>query len=1398
MKQKLLSWLMIACLCIGVIPTYVLNTKAAEETTETVFSELTESDMQYQMNKLVEKGYQVVTPMTFGVADPETAGALTSTIGDVVSLEKKLFSVNLTYDNTGTVSFSYLNNDTKTSSAAFFIQLQYTANSSNIRLYNRVDYANSGAMYLGDTEDATSKTLTSYFSLNKSSFGLDSYYSNSPKLQIWITTEFVDMIYNDDDELTDDLKIGIWINGVLYKAVNGAEGSYFYVKDCKDLTFKEQIYCQNAKLKFSSPIMDLDHMGMVGGEYASEAGEAYTSDLVATKDMDTTTFQTSVRFEGEGGTLYYGSNNVENAVKLTSTSEGIKVSYGGETLGLITNENVGIDVLNNNFDLKLTTEIKDSDSDGSEDDVELDICVDNKHTSFTLADATLTAYVGVQTTGNATVLVGDLDENGPEQITKTVNEGGYCLTKANTMTRLSVDGVSVDEIALTDPGTYSVAYTDNGKVYMKDVTILDTFATVESQMPEGYRVVTPLTFGWADTAGSAVNPDTNVGDEISIDKLLFCADLTYDITGASAEDTGGTSLVYYLRGLRRSSGSTGTTLQMRFEKSGSAIYLWNTFDSKNTESMYVGDKEGATSKAYGEFLSLGRAKFGLTTFDDTPVQLWITTEFVDMEYNDNDDYKDDLKIGFYINGVLYGAVDGAEGSHFYVPNCKENVYSECFATSNARVTMSSPILEPGDMGMDGGEYASVDGEFYNSTTDATVADKDMDGTTFQSNVRFEGEGGTLYYGSSEEANAIKLTSTSKGIQVSRGEEDIVLLDETSVGIDVLNNNFLLKLTTNVLDSDSDGNTDDVELDICVDNKQKSFTLVDAAETLTATVGVKTTGDATILVGDFAEEQPKQVYWNLDNGAYTKATTDFVTRVSSNGTAQDSFELSTPGTYSVAETRNGKLHMEDVTVYSSYDLNGDEKVEIIDLVRMLKVEDETTHDATIADLSEVAKKAIGYKDETSWDATAEMGELVLDFMREEIVGEVAPAAKTSTVDAISLEQLLPNQGSHGAYTSDFTITASGLDFLNDVWLLTCDAKYISVNGKQPTIEYKIVDEDGAALYTSPAYVVGGENESILRQWRVTPIEQTHYNSLQINFVIPDGVALFIDEFYNTGKDNILAERTDSDIEYASHIGLRYAPGNTIPAFEWAGKMGFDRMITIVKFTSDGVPVCFHDDDTIRNSLRYKDGSRITSGSDDDQPISAFTYQDLTDRFSVGYKVDTKYNLYANETVPTLDEFFAICAEYDMDPIFSVHPSLTVEQWGVVKDLLETKYPELLGRLYVKTGALGAIEDAFSVLGFDIGGYQIIKSASSNSDSYTIAKKCGLVDASGEVNFDKVEAEFFNTDTDVQAWVEKAASQGFKRISLYCEDRFDGADFTRLMDLGVNEFNIDYHASIGLNW
>lgn len=1153
MKRKLLSWMLIACMCLGAIPTYVLTTKAAEETEQSTSQTSTPLSGDEAMEAFVRDGWQVVTPETFGMQDSVEFVSEQTDVGETISMDKLLFSANVTYTGVSNNNFYYLKGNSGKSTS---FQLNFRSGGKTIYFYNYFNYKateETRKLYIGDTGNEYETENSTKLNAEIADVGT---FQNK-EVKMWLTTEFVKAPWLEEGEM-DDLKIGVWFNGKLY------DNKFFYVLDCKEFPCKEFLQ-RGAQFKLSSPF-----------------------------------------------------------VKSLTTPEGY-------------------------------------------------------------------------------------------------------------------------------------------------------------QMPAGYRVVTPLTFGVPDHA----NAVTKSGDwsSISLNKLLYSANVTHNVSGNGNW--------YYLLGP-----TSQKVVQLMFKTDEALFYCGFDYETATTSrTVYIGD-EGEKANEYPYTLTTTGAD--LNSFLNTKMQVWITTEFVKAPWLE-EGAADDLKIGLWFNGKLY------DGKYFYVLDCKGNTYNG-YAENNSRFIISSPIMELSDMGMVAGEYADDDdGEFYDETTSPLLANKVMDGTTFHSRVRFEGEGGTLYYGSSADASAIKLTSTSAGIQVSRGNENIVLLDQSKVGVDVLNNSFDLKLTTEVINCDDDGQADDVKLGIYVNNNYRSYNLVDAAATLTATAGVKTQGDATVFVGEFGDETPKQVYWCLDNGAYTKTLSDFVTRVSVNGANRpEGIALNEPGTYGVAETKNGKIYMEDVVAYHSYDINENQNVEIKDLVRMLKVEDEETHDATIADLGVVGKVAIGYMDETSWDATPKFGELVLDFMREALVGGVVSDVKVGTITEIDEAQLTQYQGQHGAFTSDFNITVSGLDFMNEFWVMTCDAKYISVNGNQPTIQYQLIDEGGKVLYPSPVYEIGQKNANITREWRVTPTIDK-YDTVKISFVIPDGVALFINDFSQRADDEVIdgsASEANNGILYSSHTGISaYAPGNTIKAFEMAGQAGYSSLITIIKFTKAtedeaSVPVCFHDDDSITRTLRYLEDGSSTASDYKDVKIENFTYSELVDTFSAGAYKDM---IYLDQLVPTLDQFLDICVAYDMDPVFSVHPTYTKDEWSVVRD--ELVEHNLLGRCYIKAAAPNGLSIPFEALGKDIAAYSFVEPKGKNYNLYELVKEAGLVTAYGDEWSKYVGVEFYASTENVVDHIERAKAQGFEFITVNeigLESAMSGQQMRQMKELGVTSLNLDHHVSIGLNW
>lgn len=113
-----------------------------------------------------------------------------------------------------------------------------------------------------------------------------------------------------------------------------------------------------------------------------------------------------------------------------------------------------------------------------------------------------------------------------------------------------------------------------------------------------------------------------------------------------------------------------------------------------------------------------------------------------------------------------------------------------------------------------------------------------------------------------------------------------------------------------------------------------------------------------------------------------------------------------------------------------------------------------------------------------------------------------------------------------------------------------------------------------------------------------------------------------------------------VRFIAHRGAEtIAPENTIPAFEWAGKMGFWGAETDILVTSDGELVVFHDDTV----------DRMTDGTGN--------VADLTLTQIKALKIDAGANIgkYPNLRVPTLNEYLEVCKREGLVPVMELKSS-----------------------------------------------------------------------------------------------------------------------------------------------
>lgn len=137
---------------------------------------------------------------------------------------------------------------------------------------------------------------------------------------------------------------------------------------------------------------------------------------------------------------------------------------------------------------------------------------------------------------------------------------------------------------------------------------------------------------------------------------------------------------------------------------------------------------------------------------------------------------------------------------------------------------------------------------------------------------------------------------------------------------------------------------------------------------------------------------------------------------------------------------------------------------------------------------------------------------------------------------------------------------------------------------------------------------------------------------------------------------LAEANESNVTLIAHRGFTaVAPENTAPAFEEAGKAGFDGAECDIYRTKDGVWVISHDSHT----YRMMDKSSF---------IEKITYDEL---MSYTYDNGSNIDKYSNLKVCTLEEYLNICKEYSMTPVIELKGKNNTEHYDeVVNTVKET--------------------------------------------------------------------------------------------------------------------------------
>ena len=337
---------------------------------------------------------------------------------------------------------------------------------------------------------------------------------------------------------------------------------------------------------------------------------------------------------------------------------------------------------------------------------------------------------------------------------------------------------------------------------------------------------------------------------------------------------------------------------------------------------------------------------------------------------------------------------------------------------------------------------------------------------------------------------------------------------------------------------------------------------------------------------------------------------------------------------------------------------------------------------------------------------------------------------------------------------------------------------------PQIYFEVFTGTETPLYQSHTYIASRTGEPIWKQWRLPPLFHPDMHC-RIHIQIPEGTVL---ELFRYGAEyETYCKHFDPVIKWDAHLGFwGIAPENTVPAFLLAAKCGFDSCIVNPRRTKDGVFVCIHDATINRTG-------RDAQGNPPSEPMNVadMTYQELL-QWDFGIY---KSPIYRNVRIPTLEEFFRICAEHNMKPFFSTGSNRSVEDWQAIREMLQRH--NLLDRFQAKChySDVEGLHKLFSVFGNDLYGYTLWSMdwqpdmpEKLLSVGFDTSKVHGVIELR-----ETLEKHNFTPEN-----LKQIRDAGFRASGLSCWGLKTGEYFRRLIDMGVSEFTEDFHCSMELNW
>ncbi len=366
-------------------------------------------------------------------------------------------------------------------------------------------------------------------------------------------------------------------------------------------------------------------------------------------------------------------------------------------------------------------------------------------------------------------------------------------------------------------------------------------------------------------------------------------------------------------------------------------------------------KFGADSTPFSSLLSnvtVTPAQLGLESFDNVRLAVNFVTDYIDL---DCDGSEDDIKVGCFINGVLagghclygYDAV-ASMGTRFAVNEGCVAELSEIAVPARTMYETNYDFYTLSNAGINDGTGVAY-GILKNSAG-ADVEGTAYDALMFGARIKFVTTGARMHYAASDASqfSGIQLRLLGDGtltVEPYSGKltYTTIIIDPAQFELETFaNTEFTLKITTDIVDANGSGDTDDVKVgfwinDILANNRY--LYIMDQADVLGRNVNFNE-GSDTVRRSLWDIEAPNDgtvLYYQIATGHPYLVTADYM--VNTRGDRFDNGEeVLTAGDYTAYYEENGSLLEAEHTIvlWRDWDICPDEGLNILDLVALKKL------------------------------------------------------------------------------------------------------------------------------------------------------------------------------------------------------------------------------------------------------------------------------------------------------------------------------------------------------------------------------------------------------------------------------------------------------------------------------